>query len=103
MSRFKSTSIPIVNSYKTSDFHYFLDLHLCSFYATMPDCSCVSLVCCPVQLASQHREPLQEQQPVFPEQTSLTRGKVFVKLLIEGSNATNYLGGVSQPSYCFDR
>lgn len=68
----------------------------------MPDCDCVS--CCHVQcvFASQHSEPLQEQEPMFPEQTSLTQGKVFVKLVIEGSNATNYLGGISQPSYRFD-
>lgn len=37
------------------------------------------------------------------EPTSLTHGEIFVKLLLEGSNATNYLRWASQPSRQFDR
>lgn len=53
--------------------------------------------------AFQNGQPSEEQEPALPEQTSLTHGKIFVKLLLEGSNATNYLRGASQPSHWFDR
>lgn len=51
----------------------------------------------------QHSQPSEEQEPALPERTSLTHGEIFVKLLLEGSNATNYLHGASQPSRQFDR
>lgn len=66
---------------------------------------CVCFMCCYIQrvFAFQHSQPSEEQEPVLPEQTSLTHSKIFVKLLLESSNATNYLRGASQPSHRFDR
>lgn len=66
---------------------------------------CDCFMCCHVHrvFAFQHSQPSEEQEPALPEQTSLTHSKIFVELLLEGSNATNYLRGASQPSRRFDR
>lgn len=79
--------------------------------------NCLSLLLCPIAAVClfhvlshsacvfdfQHSQPSEEQEPVLPEQTSLRHGKIFVKFLLEGSNATNYLRRASQPSRRFDR
>lgn len=59
----------------------------------------LSLSAC-VFLYSQFPE---EQYPALSAWSSLTHGKIFVKLPLEGSNATNYLYSTSQPSHQLDR
>lgn len=45
----------------------------------------------------------QRSKTLHSDWSSLTHGKIFVKFLLEGSNATNYLYGSSQPSHRLDR
>ena len=61
----------------------------------------VTFMCCRVQPVCVFASPSHQRSRTEP--TSLTHGKIFVKLLLEGSNATNYLRWASQPSRQFDR